>query len=240
MNKDYRTSHLGKQKAQSYHQQFKKNPYRAMVWDLEQQALMKILSRLANTGPRKHLDFACGTGRIIGFISQNGWNSTGIDLSKDMLDIAKTTYPECKFVEADITREDVLEDDRFDLITAFRFFPNAQPELRASAISSLASKLAKDGILVFNNHKNADSLTYKLGKFIRSKQHAFSESEVLNLLGSVNLEIVESHHIGVLPMTEKYRILPISVIRRFEMFFSRFEKFKSSATNIIYVCRLSA
>ena len=104
-----------------------------------------------------HLDFACGTGRIIEFMSGHTTESTGVDVSPSMLAEARGKGIDARLIEADITDSDELAGETFNLITAFRFFLNAEPELRASAITALGKRLAPDGVLVFNNHHNSGS-----------------------------------------------------------------------------------
>jgi predicted TPR repeat methyltransferase len=53
--------------------------------------LPSILTRHV-TG-RRALDFGCGTGRSTRFLRNLGFNVTGIDISEDMLQIARATDP---------------------------------------------------------------------------------------------------------------------------------------------------
>ena len=68
--KSYRKSHLDKNKAYSYHQQFLKNRYRAMIWSKEKKILYEILKKKIKKNNNTYLDFACGTGRILVFLSK--------------------------------------------------------------------------------------------------------------------------------------------------------------------------
>ncbi len=57
-----------KARGRDYHETFSPevNPYRAMVWRLEQRVLDRILQDHLRSEKIAHLDFACGTGRILG------------------------------------------------------------------------------------------------------------------------------------------------------------------------------
>ena len=56
--KDYRSSHLGNDKARSYHQQFQNNRYRAMIWDKEKIILNEIVKKnFLDNGVGHYLDF---------------------------------------------------------------------------------------------------------------------------------------------------------------------------------------
>src|SRR5690606_24464999 len=57
-----------------------------------------------------------------------------------------------------------LLDGRFGLVTAFRFFLNAEPDLRRAALQAIEPRLAPGGYLVANFHLNPTSLT---GLYVR-------------------------------------------------------------------------
>ena len=64
---DYTASHLGA--GEQYQRRFESNPGRALMWDLEQAALRDLIGAVK---PRRALDFACGTGRIVNLSSIAG------------------------------------------------------------------------------------------------------------------------------------------------------------------------
>ena len=154
--KSYRELHL--HKGADYHELFYTLPHLAMVWRLERKLLPRIVRKYFPADPPTHLDFACGTGRVLGLLSPMTTSSTGVDLSASMLQIARDTIADVEFVEADITRDDLLGNRQFDLITAFRFFPRAEPTLRREALMSIKPHLSPVGALIFNNHRNRGSL----------------------------------------------------------------------------------
>ena len=90
----------------------------------------------------------------------------GVDVSKDMLGVARERGAKARFVEADLTRDDAALAGPFDLVTAFRFFLNAEPELRDAALRAIRRRLADDGFLIANFHLNPRSLT---GLYIRGR-----------------------------------------------------------------------
>jgi hypothetical protein len=81
-----------------------------------------------------------------------------------MLDIAKKKCIQAKFFLFDLTKESP-DLGAFDLITAFRFFGNAQDELRLAALSALHSYLEPDGYLVLNNHRNPNAVQNRLSSW---------------------------------------------------------------------------
>lgn len=204
----YRKSHL--HKGSDYHSRFQDNPRRALLWRLEQELLGRILQRFFASQPIDHLDFACGSGRILALLEDRTRSSTGVDVSASMLAAARANIRRAELIEGDLTRNDLVDGRRFDLITAFRFFPNAEPELRREAIAALAERMAGDGILVFNNHRNLSSLTNRLARLAsrgRAGKEGMWESDVEELVAGAGLEIRTRYHTGILPETELH-VLP--------------------------------
>ena len=48
------------------------------------------------------LDIGCGAGQVTNYLTQKGINAIGIDFSQKLLKIARETFPESKFILADI------------------------------------------------------------------------------------------------------------------------------------------
>ncbi len=241
MQKDYRLSHMSEGYGEAYDQTFRKHPYRKMIWDLEQSVLRQIISEFYQNKPISHLDFACGTGRILGFLQRYAQVSVGIDISSSMLEVARKKYRQVEFIETDITREPVLGSRKFTLITAFRFFPNAQPELRREAMGKLIQHLDDNGYIVFNNHVNPSSSCYKLVRFLKhteSQGLGMTTTEVEQLINEHGLVLCKSYTMGVIPSTDKHMLLPGKVLYLLEKCVQKLGIFRSLAQNTIFVCQI--
>lgn len=59
-------------------------------------------SQLNKYNKKSLLEMGCGTGNLASYFINNNYNYCGIDLSKEMLDIAKRKIPEGNFLQADI------------------------------------------------------------------------------------------------------------------------------------------
>jgi ubiquinone/menaquinone biosynthesis C-methylase UbiE len=239
--KSYRKSHLDKNKAYSYHQQFLKNRYRAMIWSKEKKILYEILKKKIKKNNNTYLDFACGTGRILVFLSKYFKRSTGIDISKNMLQITKQSVPNSVCLKyGDITKNDILGENCYDLITVFRFFSNAEISLRKETMKVLVRHLKKDGIIIFNNHKNHSSILYTLARVFRRKNSMYTmkHSEVKSLCEDFGLKIVKTYSIGIFPSFDNLILLPIFLLSPLETVLSKIKFLKFLAFNIIYVCKL--
>jgi SAM-dependent methyltransferase len=74
-----------------------------------------------------------------------------------MLEVAREICPNTRFVCADLTQE-TADLGLFDVVTSFRFFGNAQHELRVGALQALNRLLRPDGHLIINSHRNPHAL----------------------------------------------------------------------------------
>jgi hypothetical protein len=154
------------------------------------------------------------------------------------MDVARGVAPEAELIEADLTQQDALGDRRFDLITAFRFFPNAEPELRQAVFSVLARHLSPDGVLVFNNHKNRNSLRVRIAR-LRGRgvtRGTMTHAEVEGLLSQAGLRILGVIPVVSLPLSENHVLLPVRLVEPLERVIGGWTPLAGIAQDIIYVC----
>lgn len=240
MTLDYRESHQERGKGQAYHAEFYSNPYRNMVWRFEREILDHIIRKYCGSTEIRHLDFACGTGRILRFISSYTKQQTGVDVSPSMLEVANAHNQNAEIIETDITRNDTLEGRGFNLITAFRFFPNAQPELRKQAMHALRKHLDDDGYIVFNNHKNTGSTRNRVAMlFGRRNFKGMSIDEIKQLAEEHDLEVIEMYSTCIFPGSESRPLLPIKLLHLVETLLRKIAPLRTLGENLIVVCRKS-
>jgi SAM-dependent methyltransferase len=156
---DYRQSHL--QRGGSYDATIAAAPFDSYMAHLERDYLQTIVPGLFPAARPRYLDFACGTGRITQTVAPMTAEATGVDISPSMLQEAQRKCPNVRFVHADLTRAEV-DLGQFDLITSFRFFGNAQDELRTNVLRTLNLRLRDGGYLIVNNHRNPYSISSTL------------------------------------------------------------------------------
>ena len=234
---DYRESHLRPGIGESYQASFR-DPYRSLFWDLEKRVLDRILVECLGDGDVHHLDFACGTGRILSHVAGRARVSVGVDVSPSMLAVAKESSERSEIYQADLTTHDILEERKFNLITAFRFFPNAQPALRNDAMRVLVRHLGEGGRLVFNNHMNLASVKYRLARLRgRNGFKGMSLAEASELVSKNGLEIQKSYALGFTPASDRHMIMPAALLRRLEWGLSKWPAIKPWGENVIFACR---
>ncbi len=237
---DYRKSHLADDKGATYEACFKRNSHRAMIWRIERQVLDSVVRTYFTGQDFRLLDFACGTGRVLCHLESRASESTGVDVSPSMLEETRRKVTSSRVLEGDITQSDVLEGETFDLITAFRFFPNAEAELRRDAMDALVRCLSPDGHLVFNNHKHDRASVVRLARLLgrsNARDSDMSQLEVSHLVDDAGLEVVKRYHIGVLPVTETHPVFPTSLLYLIEKPLTWFPPMQQFARYHVYVCR---
>ena len=234
----YRESH--KEQGEDYHLAFAEHPHRNMVWQMEQAVLTRFMRQYLSGRSARHLDFAAGTGRILAHLAPLVTESTAIDVSESMLDVARRNLPDARFIVADITRDSVLVGKKFDLITAFRFFPNAEAELRRDVLEQLVGRLNDDGYLVFNNHINNKSLLYRLSAMRRGTNviRGMNDQDAKAICTAAGLNIVRRYPMAVMPLGETRMWFPRATLG-VEKLLARIPGVAPLAQNIIYVCTKS-
>jgi ubiquinone/menaquinone biosynthesis C-methylase UbiE len=244
---DYRVSHLDPPKGRLYEESFSRLPYRRIVWEWEKDVLNEIVQNFCKTGSSfRYLDFACGTGRILRLLENYMGESYGIDVSESMLSVAKEKIHHSHLIRRDLTKEDIFPDNYFDIITAFRFFLNAQQDLRESVLCAFRRILIKDGYLIVNIHMNRGCLLEKelrAYQFIRRIQNSnfqsISVNETIDLLIKHNFKLIHAFHYGILPVYREERKLVLKQIDKIERLCSRLPLLLPFSRYVIYFCRLT-
>lgn len=179
--------------------------YDADIWTLEQNVLTAILKRHFPTGIGDLLDFACGTGRILSFVRPHTRNATGIDISEEMIREARGKVSDAELLLGDVTSDQQIlpAGAAFECITCFRFFLNAEPDLREAGVRAIARVTRPGGKFVFNNHGNETSLlraVIAVRKWLGlSTQNALPYRELKALVERNGFQVVETHGICFMP-----------------------------------------
>lgn len=199
----YIESHTDPAKALEYERLLDEEPLYRYAFNRERQILERILTDYFGSTPVDMLDFACGTGRISASLEDKVRSAKGVDVSEPMLEMARRKLRRTELHRGNLIQERLFEGAQFNLITAFRFFLNAEPELRVAVLRALAPLLRKGGYLVFNNHRNLDSFYMRLAQAYRRWRrlpaiNMLTMGQCREFLAEAGFEIVHIYAIGIL------------------------------------------
>jgi len=236
----YRSSHVGADKPEQYEHAYDADTYAAWVWERERRYLDEVIDRRLTARDVRYLDLACGTGRIIGHVEHRVAESTGVDISESMLEVAARNVTRSTLVHGDPTRDRDLVPGPFDLVTSFRLILNAEPELRDEILAFTSGVLSDGGLFVFDVHGNTTSLraigplrNRLLG---RGRIHQLSVPQVHRMLRRHGLEVVEMRGFGLLT-PKLFRRVGRARADRLERLVERVGPLRHVCVNLVFVCR---
>ena len=204
---DYRNSHATTGAVTDYIRTHEVGYYAALWRKIERPLVQATLRELG--GPQKTcLDFACGTGRITTVAADYFAEVVGVDVSALMLASAPGA-DNVRLHQIDMTRQSL--GDTFDVATAFRFFLNAEQQLRQEALEAIRKHLKTDGRLVCNIQMNATSPCGVASRIANQipfsrKRNTMSAAELSALLMSTGFTVERVTAYGYLPRPG--RLLP--------------------------------
>lgn len=165
--------------------------------DDEAEFFITNLLRQLNFKPNDSiLDLACGKGRHAVFLNEKGFNVTGVDLSENSINSAKSKENDSlKFMVKDM--RDAFTENEFDgifnLFTSFGYFDSTSENLKV--LNSIETMLKKDGVfvidfmnankvinsLVVSEDKTIDNLTFHISRKVENgniiKQIEFTDND---------------------------------------------------------------
>lgn len=94
------------------------------------------------------LDFGCGTGRSTRFLRKLGFDVTGVDLSENMLRIARAVDPSGDYRLVPGDNFDELDVGAFDLVLSAFTFDNIPGAIKARIFRDLGKLLTPNGTII--------------------------------------------------------------------------------------------
>jgi predicted TPR repeat methyltransferase len=186
---DYRRSH--QDKGSTYDATLAREAFGNYSESIQKELIARFVKRTFGGRVPRYMDFACGTGRMTGFLAGMSDVSYGVDVSESMMSNARQKWPQTTFFLRDMTKED-LGIEPVNLVSAFRFFGNAQDSLRHEALAAIRRHLVPNGFLILNNHRNSWSILYRMHRLGGGTDFMdFSYGTMRRLLRSGGFEIVQ-------------------------------------------------
>ena len=191
--------------------EYASDSYSSCSWRWQRPVLERVLRefRGAQAGPVRLLDFACGTGRVLAALEPLVDMADGVDISENMVAVARGKCPRSRLLVGDVLAEPELLRPPYDVISCFRFLLNVEPELRGRVLRKLREVLrAPGGLLLVNIHGNACSLRHPAIAWRRSRNrddetmlNEMSPGAARQLLAESGFKIVRQFGFGMLPPT---------------------------------------
>ncbi|MCJ7649889.1 MAG: class I SAM-dependent methyltransferase [Candidatus Lokiarchaeota archaeon] len=88
--------------------------YEFLDYEKTAKKIKKLILKIKKTKENTLLDMACGTGKHLSYLKKD-FKCTGVDISDQMLDVARKNYTDIRFIQADMMELDLKE--KFDAIT---------------------------------------------------------------------------------------------------------------------------
>ncbi|MFN0179403.1 MAG: class I SAM-dependent DNA methyltransferase [Gemmatimonadales bacterium] len=198
----YRHSHQADGYGATYERTYGEGYYRVQWEEIERPLLTAVFEDLRHDGARSLLDFACGTGRVTLLAESMFPRVVGVDVAASMLAVARGACRSAELIQVDLTRAALPE--RFDVVTAFRFFLNAEQELREGALDAIRAVLSPGGTLLANVHVNRASplgLAYRCRNRVTGRRTA-------NVMGLEEMEALLTSRGFRLETVTWYSLLP--------------------------------
>lgn len=95
----------------------------------------------------KVLDLGCGNGALTARLKEKGYTVTGMDASRELLDLARENYPDIEFVQADAV--DFSFPEPFDVVFSNAVFHWIDQARQEDMLKCIHKALRKGGQLVF-------------------------------------------------------------------------------------------
>ena len=245
-----------------YRNQFQKNTvdyervtsskYIQLIYDLEKGILDSFFGKIESS-KKDVMDFACGSGRWTRYLEQKFKATVGVDVSNEMINLARVKCHSTNFILSDITmptnKSSFLNNKQFDVITAFRFYKNAQKSLRKDATEKIGNFLKKDGYFIFDLHLNSYSFMgiaarilkfFKIDKIFslgKLQLRTISLYEIKNILEQNDFEIVDYYGMGLLPSRSNFLLLPKKILYRLENWITKHKVFRLFCYNLLIIAQ---
>lgn len=148
------------------------------IWDNENSTMQFLLNDKNITNI---LDIPCGTGRYFNFYEEKNISYIGMDISKDMLQIAQNRSNNGTIINKnlwELTAEDV---GNIDCIVCCRFLHWLSSE-KCEELMNLFHSLLSSKIIIFTDIVGENTVKYKSGTYIHSEEDFAAYTNNLSII----------------------------------------------------------
>jgi SAM-dependent methyltransferase len=133
-------------------------------------ALNAVTDQLVDINNKTILDFGCGSGRWVEYFCNLGASYIGVDISDEMINLAKSRYPENSFTVLKDYKIP-LEDDSCDFIFSIAVIHHNPPPQQEKLLSEISRVLKPGGYLflfeALGTYKSERVFPHPMSKWIK-------------------------------------------------------------------------
>lgn len=255
-NSSYAQLYLNNSKIAEKYNQAISNKFEEFIWSLEKHFLHSIFKYM-NTKQMNYMDYACGTGRIVSFLSREYEfkRIVGSDISDIMLEGAKKESPNnhIGFIRLNVAENNGEFKESLDVVTSFRLFLNLEDNNRLIILKGLNKIIKENGVLIVNNHMNRFSLKglvafcfhhilkrplkHEKKQNKKSVINTMTEPHFKRLLRESGFIVEKVYRFSLLPGHNNFLLLPSKPLYYLEIFLAKVPILNLFSKDQIYVCR---
>lgn len=129
-----------------------------------------LLAKVPLEAPKRIIDLGCGPGNSTAVLSQRYPDADilGMDSSDDMLEKARATLPNVKFIKADL--ETYVPEQPVDLLFSNAVFHWLPDQKRIPVMQNLLGSLAPGGVFAIQVPDNADEPSHRIMRDVAESQ----------------------------------------------------------------------
>lgn len=222
--------------------------------DYEKQAkfLTQLIRQYNSSSNKKVLDVACGTGTHAYLIQKDSYEAWGLDISPDILSIARQKYPNVNFLEGNM--QTFKLNEKFGTIIIFfnSILYNKNKREMTIALGNFYNHLDKNGILIFDTVNKSVGINSKKGeykykekdlKIVFQPQWVFNQKKNiidLKIDFIINGQKIHDHHaMGAFSFQEQKQLAQDAgfEVLVLERHFQEIRNHNSNSKSAIFLCK---
>jgi len=204
-----KTAYLDPQSAANYDSYRRSTRLRRRLENMELDAIQWAIKKLPKS--YRVLDVPCGTGRLLQPLIRHFAFVQGVDLSSEMLNIARSRYAGVQnvaFCKADATALP-FQDDEFDCVSSVRFFGHTPPDVRLGVLREMRRVTRYHVVAIVYARDRLINLRKRLRRIVRPDRYTWypfsSRKEVIRTFHKAGLSVQTIR--SLMPMVMESRLV---------------------------------